>query len=76
MTVDLKTVYFTPVLVTCLKLKKIMDLAKTVEWSREENANLSRAIVLSYVPLGTSGDTIGKVLNTVKVFGCTTIRGR
>ncbi|XP_043082986.1 paraneoplastic antigen Ma1 homolog [Puntigrus tetrazona] len=53
-----------------------MDLAKTVEWSREENANLSRAIVLSNVPLGTSDDTIQKVLNTVKVFGRTRIRGR
>lgn len=72
----MKTVYFTPVLVNCLELKKIMDLTKTVEWSREENANLSRAIVLSNVPLGTSDDTIEKVLNTVKVFGRTTICGR
>nr|XP_023661390.1 paraneoplastic antigen Ma1 homolog [Paramormyrops kingsleyae] len=53
-----------------------MDLVKTVEWSREENANLSRAIVLSNVPLGTSDDTIDKVLNTVKVFGRTRIRSR
>lgn len=56
-------------------LKKI-DLLQTVEWSRTESVNFSRAIVLSNVPLDTSDDTIGKVLNTVKAFGRTRIRGR
>jgi hypothetical protein len=53
-----------------------MDLSQTVEWSREESVEVSRAIVLSNVPLDASNDTIGKVLNTVKVFGRTRIRGR
>ncbi len=82
MTVNLKTFVYVLGSISpqykllALRIKNKMDLAKTVEWSREEKANLSRAIVLSNVPLGTSDDTIEKVLNTVKVFGRTTIRGR
>ncbi|XP_048027559.1 paraneoplastic antigen Ma1 homolog [Megalobrama amblycephala] len=53
-----------------------MDLSQTVQWSREESVSFSRAIVLSNVPLDASNDTIEKVLNTVKVFGRTRIRGR
>ncbi|KAI2667310.1 hypothetical protein H4Q32_003762 [Labeo rohita] len=53
-----------------------MDIAQTVQWSREENVSSSRAIVLSNVPLDTSDDTIEKVLNTVKVLGSTKICGR
>lgn len=53
-----------------------MDLSQVVVWSREESVNLSRAIVVSNVPLDVSNETIGKVLDTVKVLGRTKICGR
>lgn len=53
-----------------------MELTKAVDWSREENVPLPQAIVISGVPLDTENDFILKVLNTVKVFGRSQIRGR
>ncbi|KAL1279354.1 hypothetical protein QQF64_026027 [Cirrhinus molitorella] len=53
-----------------------MDISQTVQWAREENVSPSHAVVLGNVPLDTSDDTIGKVLNAVKVLGRTKICGR
>lgn len=53
-----------------------MDLSQAVEWSCEENVELSNIILLSRVPLEATGDTVTCVLGTVKVLGRTRIRGR
>ncbi|XP_060758550.1 paraneoplastic antigen Ma1 homolog [Neoarius graeffei] len=53
-----------------------MELNQAVEWSREENVDLSHAILLSRVPLEATNDVVSRVLSTVKVFGRTRIRGR
>ncbi|KAK2831469.1 hypothetical protein Q7C36_016555 [Tachysurus vachellii] len=52
-----------------------MDLLQVVVWSQEESVNLSRAIVVRNVPLDVSNETVGKVLDTVKVLGQTKICG-
>ncbi|KAI4897593.1 hypothetical protein NFI96_009071, partial [Prochilodus magdalenae] len=49
---------------------------QAVEWSRQENVDLSYAIVLGKVPRETADEVILGVLGTVKVFGRTRIRGR
>lgn len=53
-----------------------MDISQAVEWTREENVDLARAIVISGVPLDVSDGVLSRVLNTVKVFGQTRICGR
>ncbi|KAI4871331.1 hypothetical protein NFI96_009730, partial [Prochilodus magdalenae] len=53
-----------------------MELRQAVEWSRQENVDLSYAIVLGKVPRETADEVILGVLGTVKVFGRTRIRGR
>ncbi|KAL2083761.1 hypothetical protein ACEWY4_021534 [Coilia grayii] len=53
-----------------------MELTQAVEWSHEENVDLSHAILLSRVPLEATDDVVSSVLSTVKVFGRTQIRGR
>ena len=42
-----------------------MDLSQAVEWNREENVDVSHAILLSKVPLNVGNDIVSRVLNTV-----------
>lgn len=53
-----------------------MEVSQVVEWCKEENVNIARALVLSKVPLEVSNETTAEVLNTVKCFGRTKICGR
>ncbi|KAI5086687.1 paraneoplastic antigen Ma1-like, partial [Silurus meridionalis] len=53
-----------------------MDLSQAVEWSRQVQVSPANCIILSGVPLDVKDETIMEVLNTVKVFGRTRIRGR
>ncbi|XP_056140262.1 paraneoplastic antigen Ma1 homolog [Lampris incognitus] len=52
-----------------------MELSQAVEWSREENLDVSHAILLSKVPLNVGNDIVSRVLDTVTVLGHTWIRG-
>ena len=52
-----------------------MDLSQSVEWSHEENEDVTHAILLSKVPLNVRNDIVSRVLDTVKVLGRTRICG-
>ncbi|XP_056146465.1 paraneoplastic antigen Ma1 homolog [Lampris incognitus] len=52
-----------------------MELSQAVEWSREENVDVSHDILLSKVPLNVGNDIVSRVLDTVKVLGRTRIHG-
>lgn len=53
-----------------------MDLSQAIAWGRQKGVNLSRAILLSNVPIDIEEKTIARVLDTVKVFGRPRICGR
>lgn len=53
-----------------------MDLSQAINWGRQENVSFSHSILLSNVPIDTRDETIARVLDTVKAFGLTRIRGR
>lgn len=53
-----------------------MDLSKVAEWSRQAQVSPDNCVILTGVPLDVQDETILEVLNTVKAFGRTKIRGR
>lgn len=53
-----------------------MDLSQAADWSRQVQVSPVKCVILSGVPLDVKDETITEVLNTVKAFGRTQIRGR
>ncbi|XP_016409821.1 paraneoplastic antigen Ma1 homolog [Sinocyclocheilus rhinocerous] len=53
-----------------------MDFSQAAEWSRQVQVSPIKCVILSGVPLDVKDETITEVLNTVKAFGRTQIRGR
>ncbi|KAL1256489.1 hypothetical protein QQF64_012034 [Cirrhinus molitorella] len=53
-----------------------MDLSQLADWIRQVQVSPVNSVILSGVPLDVKDETITEVLNTVKAFGRTRIRGR